>query len=329
MSDDSDSGPRNKRRRNICLDDSPSSGSSSTVSSVVTSARRRVRRRYIEDDSDSDSGSSIEVQRKRKSVPVCICNPESHSLNLLLQRVASDAESDSSGSVIIKRSKRPARVVSESESSEDSDHGFEGSSSSQWETDISDNEAPKSTTAKVQDTGVDSDSSDGQSEKCPICLISFTNQEVGTPESCDHMFCVECIQEWSKNMNTCPVDRQEYHMILVRRSINGSVYKQIPIQAPNPQNDIDIVEDPTFCEVCGQSDREDRMLLCDGCDLGYHLECLNPPLLDIPPGSWFCNDCSPEDLVDPEIELYELQLLLDDANDLGRPRSSRRTTSSR
>jgi hypothetical protein len=43
-----------------------------------------------------------------------------------------------------------------------------------------------------------SDSSDGQSEKCPICLLSFTVQEIGTPEACDHSFCVDCLQEWSK-----------------------------------------------------------------------------------------------------------------------------------
>ncbi|XP_044258183.1 PHD and RING finger domain-containing protein 1 isoform X2 [Tribolium madens] len=314
MSDDSDFEPRNKRKRNICcLNDSHSSPSSSASSSIVTTSRKGIRRRYVEDTSDSDSESSIEVRPKRKVIP----------------RVTSDPESDSSGSVIIQRPKRPVRVVSDSTSSEDSDHGFEGSSSSQWETDVSDVETPEAPTAKVQDTGVDSDSSDGQSEKCPICLISFTNQEIGTPESCDHMFCVDCIQEWSKNMNTCPVDRQEYHMILVRRNLNGSIYREVQVQPPNPQNEVDILEDPTFCEICGSSDREDRMLLCDGCDLGFHLECLNPPLADIPIGSWFCNDCTPEDLVDPEIELYELQLLLDDANDLGRPRSSRRTTSSR
>jgi len=27
-------------------------------------------------------------------------------------------------------------------------------------------------------------------------------------------------------------------------------------------------EEETACEVCGRSDREDRLLLCDGCDLG-------------------------------------------------------------
>ena len=26
-------------------------------------------------------------------------------------------------------------------------------------------------------------------------------------------------------------------------------------------------EEDTTCEVCGHSDREDRLLLCDGCDL--------------------------------------------------------------
>lgn len=27
-------------------------------------------------------------------------------------------------------------------------------------------------------------------------------------------------------------------------------------------------EDNTYCEICGRADREDRMLLCDSCDLG-------------------------------------------------------------
>ena len=42
--------------------------------------------------------------------------------------------------------------------------------------------------------------SDGESEKCPICLAKIADQDVGTPESCDHDFCLECIQEWSKVM---------------------------------------------------------------------------------------------------------------------------------
>ena len=56
--------------------------------------------------------------------------------------------------------------------------------------------------------------------------------------------------------------------------------------------DEEVVEDLTYCEVCGQGNREDRLLLCDGCDLGYHCECLEPPLDSVPVGEWFCPGCS-------------------------------------
>jgi hypothetical protein len=36
-------------------------------------------------------------------------------------------------------------------------------------------------------------STDGQSEKCPICLCGFVTQEVGTAEACNHSFCVVCL----------------------------------------------------------------------------------------------------------------------------------------
>lgn len=52
-----------------------------------------------------------------------------------------------------------------------------------------------------------------------------------------------------------------------------------------------ISDDVTYCEICGRCDREDRLLLCDGCDFGYHCECLDPPLDTIPVDEWFCSDC--------------------------------------
>ena len=33
------------------------------------------------------------------------------------------------------------------------------------------------------------------------------------------------------------------------------------------------------------------MLLCDGCDKGYHTKCLVPPLLQVPEGEWLCAVC--------------------------------------
>ena len=44
-------------------------------------------------------------------------------------------------------------------------------------------------------------------------------------------------------------------------------------------------------QVCRQSDREDMMLLCDRCDNGYHMDCLNPPMEYVPIEDWFCPQC--------------------------------------
>ncbi|VUZ48928.1 unnamed protein product, partial [Hymenolepis diminuta] len=49
--------------------------------------------------------------------------------------------------------------------------------------------------------------------------------------------------------------------------------------------------DCTICEICGQANDEDKLILCDDCDISYHIFCLDPPLADVPKGSWKCNNC--------------------------------------
>ncbi|XP_065492174.1 PHD and RING finger domain-containing protein 1 [Caloenas nicobarica] len=137
-------------------------------------------------------------------------------------------------------------------------------------------------------------SSDEDGENCPICLNTFRDQAVGTPENCSHFFCLDCIVEWSKNANSCPVDRIRFKYISIRAHFGGKILKKIPVENTKTQsNNDDDEDDPTFCEVCGRSDREDRLLLCDGCDAGYHMECLNPPLSEVPVDEWFCPACAP------------------------------------
>ncbi|XP_050955754.1 PHD and RING finger domain-containing protein 1 [Labeo rohita] len=136
-------------------------------------------------------------------------------------------------------------------------------------------------------------SSDEDSEKCPICLNSFHEQPVATPESCEHYFCLDCILEWSNNANSCPVDRIVFNNILLRKCYGGKVQKTIAVKKPvKPgEEQVDVDLDQTSCEVCGGRDREDRLLLCDGCDAGYHMECLTPPLDAVPVEEWFCPEC--------------------------------------
>ena len=50
------------------------------------------------------------------------------------------------------------------------------------------------------------------------------------------------------------------------------------------------------CQVCKSPDDAATMLLCGdvfghGCDRGYHLACLTPPLVAVPAGAWFCPSC--------------------------------------
>ncbi|KAL3652917.1 hypothetical protein CASFOL_002598 [Castilleja foliolosa] len=56
--------------------------------------------------------------------------------------------------------------------------------------------------------------------------------------------------------------------------------------------------DDVACKICRSRDRGDEMLICgdesggSGCGVGTHIDCLDPPLEDVPEDDWFCSDCS-------------------------------------
>ncbi|CAG5116861.1 unnamed protein product, partial [Candidula unifasciata] len=175
--------------------------------------------------------------------------------------------------------------VSENDNEDDDSEGDEDSDEEDDEEEEGDVEQ-----GEEVDNADDSSSGDENSDRCPICLNRLRVQDIGTPESCDHSFCLECIQAWAKNVNTCPVDRQVFRIILGRHAGEEKIFKQFPVEDSQQENE-EVEEDPTYCEVCGHSDREDRLLLCDRCDLGYHCDCLDPPLASVPVHEWFCPDC--------------------------------------
>ncbi|CAD6888737.1 unnamed protein product [Tilletia laevis] len=45
------------------------------------------------------------------------------------------------------------------------------------------------------------------------------------------------------------------------------------------------------CEICLRGDNGTSMLLCDDCNRGYHMFCLDPPMTTIPKSQWFCPPC--------------------------------------
>lgn len=296
--------------------------------------RPSKRRKLIVSDSESSDESIIHRAHRKKKVHRVISEAES-----------SDEESDVLKPVIRRHN---YKVVSEDDTcyesstteGNDSTHFVMSDSDTEWQSDWNSvdelNETAEckvksktcSTSKKKEQenvysvpssAGFESDSSNEQSEKCPICLLSFKKQQVATPESCDHCFCLDCLIEWSKNINTCPVDRQPFTVIHVRSKLGSKILKKLPVEV-KPRIEEQIQEDPTYCEVCQECNREDRMLLCDGCDLGYHLECLTPPMDEVPLDEWYCPECSQnsqDDAEAVEIDLDEITDVMEEARRLG------------
>ena len=55
-------------------------------------------------------------------------------------------------------------------------------------------------------------------------------------------------------------------------------------------------------QSCGMIERPNMMLFCYTCDDGYHMDCLNPPLENMPTGNWFCHQCNVIPAPPPQFE---------------------------
>ncbi|CAJ1084504.1 PHD and RING finger domain-containing protein 1-like [Xyrichtys novacula] len=158
--------------------------------------------------------------------------------------------------------------------------------------------------------------------KCFICLSPFEDQEVGSLQNCQHVFCLQCILQWSQTANTCPVDRISFDFIHQRQYPGGDIQKKIKVKTR--KNDGDEEEEGSsavICERCGRSDRRHRLLVCTQCDSGYHMNCLTPPVTTVPEGHWVCPECAvcPQHAdglsVDEDISDGELSDLLAEADE--------------
>lgn len=50
-------------------------------------------------------------------------------------------------------------------------------------------------------------------------------------------------------------------------------------------------QEEQMCEICLRGEDGPNMLLCDECNRGYHMYCLQPALTSIPKSQWFCPPC--------------------------------------
>jgi hypothetical protein len=59
------------------------------------------------------------------------------------------------------------------------------------------------------------------------------------------------------------------------------------------------------CMTCKRDDNQDKLLLCEGCNGGYHTYCLHPPLHLVPGYDFFCQKCKEAGKDDGLLELIK------------------------
>ncbi len=76
-------------------------------------------------------------------------------------------------------------------------------------------------------------------------------------------------------------------MSTIMQSNSTPVFKTSPISIVPTEKNYETV----VCMICenGDSNVGNEIVLCDSCDRGFHLNCIN--LTVLPPGDWFCGKC--------------------------------------
>nr|CDS33259.1 histone acetyltransferase myst4 [Hymenolepis microstoma] len=134
------------------------------------------------------------------------------------------------------------------------------------------------------------------STHCSYCLGDINNnvKRGGTPE--DMVICWKC--GLSAHIS-CQALTAEIGARLKRIRWNCMSCKRCVICTQNPSDD----QKPATSD-----DHNSDLLLCDNCDRGYHLECVEPGLSQPPEGEWICPICRahpdgfPHSNVDPSLD---------------------------
>jgi hypothetical protein len=72
---------------------------------------------------------------------------------------------------------------------------------------------------------------------------------------------------------------------------SAAMASQEPKTTPRMRTDSPPLMEDVPCQVCTGRDDEETMLLCDLCNHGYHIDCLEPALARVPRGPWLCPLC--------------------------------------
>jgi hypothetical protein len=89
--------------------------------------------------------------------------------------------------------------------------------------------------------------------------------------------CGKTVRENSVNCSPCHLPMED-----IAPGISSSEYR--------PSKD-------HHCAICGFPNRPSKMLICDACTRGFHIDCIG--LKSVPKGSWLCSSCAPSQPLEP------------------------------
>lgn len=106
-------------------------------------------------------------------------------------------------------------------------------------------------------------------QKAPLCLVCGS---IGKGPEASMVACSNCAQTYHTYCITLSNKRLQLSSAVLNRGWRCL--------------------DCTFCEGCGNGSDEEKLLLCEECDISYHVYCMKPPLAKVPEGPWRCQWCS-------------------------------------
>ncbi|CAE7535847.1 unnamed protein product [Symbiodinium pilosum] len=130
---------------------------------------------------------------------------------------------------------------------------------------------------------------------CPICQEHVMPASASQVASCSHRFCSPCIERWAASCSSCPLCKREMGALLPLRQRGREKGSAPPKRRLVPTRQLEVSVDEALdgfedcCQVCGGSQDAESLLLCDGCDAGYHTFCVG--LSAVPAGDWYCERC--------------------------------------
>ncbi|KAI8597638.1 hypothetical protein EDD21DRAFT_210907 [Dissophora ornata] len=101
---------------------------------------------------------------------------------------------------------------------------------------------------------------------CAKCL--FGPEKDGSPDVYEDLItCTDCHKSW--------------HPTCIRLQPELALQEEIPWQCVHCKT----------CQKCQSSNNEDKMMMCENCDRGWHCYCLDTPLSAVPQHDFYCDDC--------------------------------------